>query len=278
MLKQIVNNKQALVGLIMIGIVIIVMIIAPLISPNSPVQGDLSMRFAKRSINYPLGGDQLGRCNYTRLIYGTRYSIGIAIPVLILTAILSIVTGTIAAYYKGIVDQVFVAICDIGMAFPPMIIVLTLVGSLGKSIANLIIAIVFALWFWNAKIVRSFVLVESHKKYVLAAKISGSSNSKIILKHIIPNIMPSLVVFFSLSISDIIIMISSFSFLGLGVESSLPEWGSMISIAKKFIYSKPYMALYPGFCIFFTAIGFNIFGEALRDINAIDNKVKYEKY
>lgn len=264
--KEMLKNKQAVIDLSMILTVTVVMIFAPLLAINNPIQGDLADRFSENSDKYPLGTDQLGRCIYSRLIYGSRYSLGIALPVLVLASMISLITGTIAAYYGGLIDRIFVGICDIVMAFPPMIVVLTLVGSYGQGISSLIMAIILAIWVWNAKIVRSYVLIERNKMYIIASKVAGCSDFKIILRHIIPNILPPLIVFYSLSVGEIIIMISSFSFLGLGVETSTPEWGAMINEARKFTYSRPYFVLYPGFCIFFTAVGFNLLGEALKDI------------
>lgn len=266
MISKILKNKQAVIGLTMILIVVFLAIFSPLLSPNDPMKGNIIDKFETNTDDYPLGTDQLGRCICSRLIYGARYSLGIAIPSLLIIMTISIILGTVTAYYGGIIDRIFLSICDIVMAFPPLVIVLALVASLGQGILNLMFAIIFGMWVWYTKMVRSYVLTEKNKEYISAARINGSSDIKIIFKHIIPNIFPCMVVLFSLGVGDVIIMISGFSFLGLGMEASIPEWGSMLNLSKKYFYSRPELMFYPGFCIFFTVVGFNIFGEGLRDI------------
>lgn len=269
MIKKILKNKQAILGMLIIGIVVIVAIFAPIIATNDPMKTDIIKKFHKASMQYPLGTDQLGRCVYSRIIYGARYSLGISVPILFIIALFSIIFGTSMAYIGGIADYILIGICDLAMAFPPLVIVLSLIGILGQGTFNLIVAMALSMFAWYAKIVRSYVLIEKNKEYVIASKISGSTDKKVILKHILPNIFPSLIVFFSIGIGSMILMISGFSFLGIGVEAGKPEWGAMLCEAKQYIYSRPYMIFYPGFSILFTVTGFNLFGESLRDIVSI---------
>ncbi len=266
MLKKIYKNKQAMVGLIMIFIVLFIAVFAPIIAINDPEEINPMNKFVKTSPHYPLGADQLGRCVFSRLVYGARYSLGISIPTLFILALISISIGTISAYLGGRFDDIFSIISDIFMAFPPLIVVLSLVGALGQGIRNIVAAVVFSMWVWFAKIVRSFVLMEKNKEYIIASKIAGCSDYKIIMSHIIPNILPSLIVCFSTGIAGLMLMISGFSFLGLGIEAGAAEWGSMLSSGRAYLYSHPSLIVYPGICILFTAAGFNLFGEALRDI------------
>lgn len=266
MVKKILKNKQAVLGLLMILVIAVIAIFAPFIAVNHPEEIDPAEKFAEASLKYPLGTDQLGRCIFSRLIYGARYSLGIAVPVLFILAVVSILTGTISAYIGGGFDRVFTVICDIFMSFPPLLVVLSLVGALGQGIFNIMVAAVFSMWVWFAKVVRSYVLLEKKKGYIIAAKIAGCSDIKIIALHIIPNILPSLLVYFSTGIAGMMLMISGFSFLGLGIEAGVPEWGAMLSSGKAYLYSRPLLLIYPGICILFTAAGFNLFGEALRDI------------
>lgn len=273
MIRKIIKNKQAFIGLVMILFIVTIAVFAPTIATNDPMKVDVVNKFHNISSEYPLGTDQLGRCVYSRLVYGARYSLGIAIPILLIISILSIILGTSIAYIGGIVDRIFIGICDILMAFPPLVVLLALVGALGQGTLNLVLAMILSMWAWYAKIVRSYVLVEKNKDYIASARIAGSTDIKIIFKHIIPNVLPSLIVFFSIGIGSMILMISGFSFLGMGVEAGRPEWGAMLSGAKQYIYSRPYMIFYPGFCILFTVAGFNLFGEALRDIMSSKQEV-----
>lgn len=266
MIKKILKNPRAMIGIIIISTLAVLAIFAPIIAPNNPQEIDILTKFAQPSDKYPLGTDELGRCVLSRLIYGTRYSIGVAIPIVLVVGLISVVLGTLAAYYGGIVDRVFVVLMDIVMAFPPLVIILALIGSLGQSLTNLFLSMIIALWTWYGKIVRSYVLQEKKKDYITAAKISESSDFKILVKHIIPNVIPILLVNFTIGIGSVIVMISGFSYLGLGVGAGVPEWGAMLSNAKQYFYSNPQFIIYPGVCILITVTGFNLLGEAIRDI------------
>ncbi|QOR36166.1 ABC transporter permease subunit [Clostridium sp. 'deep sea'] len=266
MFTKVLKNKQAVLGLLMIITVLIIAIFAPLIAVNDPLDIQPELKFKKSQSQFPLGTDQLGRCVFSRLVYGARYSLGIAIPTIIIVACLSLVLATFSAYYGGFIDRVFSIISDIFMSFPPLLVVLSLVGSLGQGVKNIVIAVVFSMWVWYAKVVRSYVILEKNKGYVTAAIVSGCSDLQVIVKHIIPNILPSLIVYYSTGIAGMILMVSGFSYLGLGLEAGVPEWGAMLSKGKSYLYSYHKLILYPGLFILFTAGGFNIFGEAFRDI------------
>lgn len=266
MVQKALKNKQAMIGLIMIFIVVCIAIFAPFMVANNPEEINPIYKFAKPSTEFPLGTDQLGRCIFSRLIHGARYSLGISIPILITLVIISMFIGTISAYIGGRLDRFFSIVFDIFMAFPPLLVILSLVGALGQGILNIMVAIAFSMWVWFAKIVRTNVLLEKKKGYITASKVAGCSDSKIIIQHIIPNILPSLIVYFSTGVARTMLMISGFSFLGLGIGAGVAEWGAMLSNGKTYLYSHPLLIVYPGICILFTAAGFNLFGEALRDI------------
>jgi ABC-type dipeptide/oligopeptide/nickel transport system permease subunit len=266
MAREIIKNKQAMLGIVMILIVVTVAIFAPFIAPNNPNDINTVIKFAPAGGKYPLGTDQLGRCVLSRLVYGARYSLGIAVPTLMILAAISMILGTFAAYVGGKLDHFFSIVCNIFMAFPPLVVVLSLAGVIGQGILNIIVSVVLSMWVWFVKVIRSYVLIEKGKEYVTSAHIAGSSDFKIIIKHILPNILPMMIVYFSTSIAALILMVSGYSFLGIGIDGNVPEWGSMLSSARSFLYSNPKLVLYPGFCILFTAAGFNLFGEALRDI------------
>lgn len=266
MIKKTLRNRQALAGLIIIVLVMAVAVFAPLLMPNDPNQIDVLKKFLHASAEYPLGTDQLGRCVLSRLMIGARYSLGIAVPSLLAVGVMGIMLGTAAAYIGGRFERVFLVICDIFMAFPPLVIVLSLVGALGQGIGNILIAVFFSTWVWFAKVVRTYARIEQNKEYVTASKIAGCSGLRIIVRHIIPNILPQCIVYLSTGIASVILMVSSFSFLGLGFEKGVAEWGAMLSEARANFYTYPSFVLYPGACILLAAAGFNLFGEALRDI------------
>ena len=266
MINKALHNKQALAGLIIILFIVTVAVFAPFLMPNDPNKIDVLEKFLPAGNEYPLGTDQLGRCVLSRLIIGARYSLGIAIPSLLAVGVMGITLGTMAAYTGGRLERIFLMSCDIFMAFPPLVIVLSLVGALGQGGGNILIAVFFSTWVWFAKVVRTYAKLEKNKDYVTASKIAGCSDMRIIVRHIIPNILPQCIVYLSTGIASVILMVSSFSFLGLGFEKGVAEWGAMLNEAKANFYTNPSMVLYPGACILLAAAGFNLFGEALRDI------------
>lgn len=266
MLRKIRRNPQAMTGLAMITAILLAALLAPLLAPNDPTAVNIANTYAKASAQYPLGTDEMGRCVLSRLLFGARYSLGIAVPTLVLLAVFSTVVSTACAYIGGRTDRVFSAVCDVFMAFPPLLIAVTLIGSLGHGITNIIISIVFSMWVWFAKIVRTFVLQEKSKEYVTACRVAGCSDLQIVAGHILPNVLPQLIVYFSTGIASIVLTVSGYAFLGFGFETGTPEWGAMFSQASSYLYSHPMLIVYPGLCIIFTTAGFNLFGEALRDI------------
>lgn len=266
MLKAVFKNPQAVVGLFIIFVVLLTAVFAPWIATQDPNAINPIDKFSPSSSAYPLGTDQLGRCIFSRLVFGARYSLFIAIPILICLVGISMTLGVLSAYFGGLFDKILIVICTVFIAFPPLVIVMSLIGSLGQGAVNISIAIIVSMWVWFVRVIRTFTLEQKRREYVTAAKISGCGHFKIITKHILPNIAPSLIVYFSTGVSSIILMISGFAFLGIGMETGIPEWGAMLNDGRTFIYSRPYMLLYPGLCILFTAAGFNLFGETLRDI------------
>ncbi len=260
------KNKQALLGLALMLLVIMIAVFAPFLAPHDPHKIDALSKFLPASREYPLGTDHLGRCVLSRLIFGARYSLGIAVPILLVLGVIGLALGTAAAYLGGRLERVFLVVCDIFMAFPPLVIVLSLVGALSQGVEIIVAAVIFSMWVWYAKVIRTYAGIEKAKDYILAAKIAGCSDLRIIVQHIIPNILPQCLVILSTGVASFILMISSFSFLGLGFEAGTPEWGAMLNQARSSFYSHPRLVIYPGLCILITAAGFNLFGEALRDV------------
>lgn len=266
MFCKILRNPQAIIGLSMISVVLCAAIFAPALAPNNPNEMDIMNLYAAPSAAYPLGTDEMGRCILSRLIFGARASMSLALPSLVLLAVFSTLAATVCAYSGGIADRIFDICSNIFMAFPPFLIAATLVGTFESNRVGIVLSIVFAMWVWSARIVRTYVLAEKDKPYVTTCRMSGCGEARIIFRHIIPNILPHLIVYFSTSLAGLVIMISSYAFLGIGLEAGTAEWGAMFINAKQFIFSHAELLFYPGLCILFAAAGFNMFGEALRDI------------
>ncbi len=266
MLKKIFKNPQAVVGLALIIAVIAAALCAPLLAPHKPEETNLAFKFASPCAEYPLGADELGRCELSRLLYGARYSMGISLPVLLALAFIGLFLGTLSACGGRTADHVLTFICDVFISFPQLMIAIAVIGIMGSGVRPIIVAIIAAMWAWFTRVVRSYAVLEMGKDYILAARLSGCGTVKLIFLHLIPNILPQFIVYLSTGVAASIVMVSGFAFLGLGLSGETPEWGAMLSSARTTLYSHPEMLVYPGLCILIAAAGFNLFGEALRDI------------
>ncbi len=271
MTKKILKNPQAIIGIVLIATMIFMALFAPVLSPHPPEEVNPANKNQGFSREYPLGTDRLGRCELSRLIYGARYSLGIALPSLFLLALVGMFIGAMTAYFGKTVDKVFVIICNIFIAFPAIMIAISLIGTFGNSITTVMISIVVSMWAWFVKMGRSFCLLESKKDYIISAKMAGCSHVRILIRHIIPNALPQFMVYVVTGVSSVILMVSGFSFLGLGLPSGTAEWGAMMNDARTSMYSNPSLIVLPGIFILMTAAGFTLFGEALRDILSMED-------
>lgn len=266
MLKKTLKNPQAVLGLSVMALFLLTALFAPVLAPNEPDKIDILAKYRPPGGAFPLGTDGLGRCVLSRLLYGARSSMMLALPSLAIVGLCGTVLGTAAAYLGGVFERVFIIVCDIFMAFPPLVMAISLVGALGVGMMNIAAAVFFSAWVWFAKVVRTWALIEKGKDYITASKIAGCSRTGIIFRHIIPNILPQCAVYLSTGIASMIIMVSGFAFLGLGFPAGTAEWGVMLNEAQANFHAHPELLIYPGLCILLAAVGFNLFGEALRDI------------
>lgn len=270
MLKKILSNKQCIIGLLMIILIVFIALFSEPIAPNDPNQIDNYNKFSPPSLQYPLGTDQLGRCQLSRLIVGTSYSVGITFPIIILIAIIGLSIGLLAAYKGGILESFTSGMSNVFMAFPSLVVAISLVSVFGSGTVTIVTAIVIAKWAWSYKMVKACAESESVKNYILSAKFAGESEMSIIFRQIMPNILPQFIVFLSTTIASSILMISSFSFLGISLGITVPEWGNMLNEGRMYFLREPKLILYPGLCLFITASAFNLFGEGMRDVLAKD--------
>lgn len=259
------SQKTAAVCSVILAVLFLLSIMAPWIAPHDPVQVNLAIKLQSPSWDYPLGTDQLGRCNLSRLLYGSLISLGFASLIFISSLLIGLLIGTFAGYKGGIIDQVLMRFCEGVMAFPTLVLVLGLVGILGPGLPQVILAMIMVQWVYYARMFRGMVLSLRERNFITAAKISGSSQWTIIGRHIVPNVLPPIVVMGTLEIGWAIMDIAAMSFLGLGVQPPSPEWGSMIHEGKSYIRSNPELMLYPGIMILIIVVTFNILGEALSD-------------
>ncbi|WP_238654460.1 nickel ABC transporter permease subunit NikC [Paenibacillus piscarius] len=240
-------------------------LLAPWISPHDPVRVNLAAKLSPPSWQYLLGTDQLGRDNLSRLLYGTRISLGFAALIFAASLGVGLLAGVAAGYRGGWLDAVLMRLCDGIMAFPSMILVFGLIGILGPGLSQLVIALMLVQWVYFARMFRNMIVSLKERNFITAARISGSSSWQIMRRHLIPNILPSVVVIGTLEMGWAIMDISAMSFLGLGVQAPTPEWGAMLNEGKSFIRNHPELMLYPGLMIIMVVASFNLLGEALSE-------------
>mgnify|MGYP000951067856 FL=1 len=264
-LSSIIRQRKTKIGLAIAIIFILIAIFAPLIAPNDPTLVDVTVKLQNPSLKYPFGTDQLGRCVFSRIVFGSRYSLFYSFTVLAITLIIGLPIGMISGYVGGKWDTAIMRVIDIFLAMPSFIIVLAIAGSFGTSGKNLILAMSMSYWANYARVSRALTLKIKGESYFQALKAGGLSHTRIIFKHVLRNIMPSIIALATVEIGSIILAIAGFSFIGLGVKPPTPEWGIMLSESRPFIQTFPQLMMYPGLTIMLIVFGVNILGEGVQD-------------
>lgn len=260
------KSKWALIiSAVILIVFFLVSILAPWISPNDPIQVNLAIKLSSPSWEYPLGTDHLGRCNLSRLLYGARVSLGFASLIFAASLGFGLIVGMVAGFKGGWIDLLLMRFCDGVMAFPNLVLVLGIVGLLGPGLWQVVTALMMVQWVYYARMIRGMVVSMKEQNFIAAARISGSSTWKIIRRHLLPNVLPPIMVMGTLEMGWAIMDISALSFLGLGIQPPTPEWGAMIQEGKAFIRSQPELMVYPGLMILFVVISFNVLGESLSE-------------
>lgn len=266
------GNRLAIAGLMIIVALILIAALAPFIAPHSPVIGDLAGARLRPPLTdgYVLGTDGQGRDVLSRLIHGSRITLAVVALVAIIAAPVGLVVGTVSGYAGGWVDAVLMRITDIFLAFPKLVLALAFVAALGPGIENAIIAIALTSWPPYARIARAETMTFRKSDFIAAVKLMGASPVRIVLKHVIPLCLSSLIVRVTLDMAGIILTAAGLGFLGLGAQPPMPEWGAMIADGRRFILDQWWVAAMPGFAILIVSLGFNLLGDGLRD--ALDPK------
>jgi len=260
------KNRLALVGIIIVIMVVVVAFLAPLIEIHDPLQQNISNRLQTPSWEHFFGTDHLGRDVWSRIVHGSRVALMVGIIAVGIGIIFGTPIGAISGYYRGKVDEVIMRIMDSLLAFPPILMALVVVTILGASLFNTMIAIGVDYIPRFARVIRGSVLSEREKEYVEAGRMVGEANLSILFRQILPNSLSPLIVQSTVFIAYAMLTEAALSFLGLGIQPPNPSWGSMLNEAKLFIESDPYLAIIPGLAISITVLGFNLFGDGLRDI------------
>ena len=264
--------KPGVVALFVIGFLTVVAIVPDLFAPYSYQEAETRLRGGSPSVSHPLGYDNIGRDILSRIIHGTRVAYTVAFIAMAVSLVIGVTVGALAGYFGGWVDAILSRITDALMAFPTLVLLLVLSAVFGGSVLTTALIIGVTVWSTYARVVRADVLSARERDYVLAAQSIGSSDSRIIFRHVLPNVVGPVIVIASLSVGSIIIFEAALSFLGLGVQPPTPSWGVMLSESRPFIAIYPHMPIAPGVMIFITVLAFNLIGDGLRD--ALDPRQK----
>lgn len=264
--RELRNNKLALFGVLILFMLVFIAIFAPFIAPHDPVDQELKKRLSPPSSEYPLGTDHLGRCILSRLLYGARISLPIAVIVVGITFAIGVTTGAISGYLGGIADEIIMRIVDVFLTFPGLILALGIIAALGPGLFNAMIALVIVGWAGYTRIVRGSVLSVKEKEFVEGARGLGASDSYILVRHILPNVIAPVIPMAMLGMGYVILAVAGLSFLGLGAQPPTPEWGAMLNDGRVFMRSAPQLMIFPGLAIMITVLAFNFLGDGLRDV------------
>jgi len=265
------RNNLAIISLVILAVIIILAVFAPVFTRYEYAKQDLTVLLQSPNSEHWFGTDNFGRDIYTRILYGARISLMIALVVVIMSSGLGCIFGALAGYFKKL-DLVIMRIVDVLAGIPSLLLAIVLAASFGAGTRNMIIALGISYAPACIRIVRSSVLGIRKQEFIEAAVSIGADNSRIILRHILPNALSPIIVQSTLNIARALISSSTLSFLGLGVQPPSPEWGAMLATGRNYIQQYPYMVIVPGLAIFVTTYALNLFGDGLRD--ALDPRLK----
>lgn len=259
-------NPLAMSGLIIAVVLVVMSMLAPLLATYAPSAQDLANRLATPSATHWLGTDELGRDVYSRLLYGGRITLGMVLAVVILVAPIGLAVGCIAGYFGGWADTALMRVTDIFLAFPRLILALAFVAAIKPGISSAVFAIALTAWPPYARLARAETLTIRNTDFIAAVRLTGATSWRIVLRHVAPLCLGSLIVRVTLDMSSIILTAAALGFLGMGAQPPSPEWGSMIASARRFFLEQWWVPLIPGIAIFVASLAFNLLGDGLRDV------------
>jgi peptide/nickel transport system permease protein len=265
-IKLIWSHWSARIGLVISIFIVFIAIFAPFIAPRDYAQTDLKHRLEPPSPDFPFGTDELGRCIFSRVIYGSRIALWVGILVVLVEALVGVTLGIIAGYWEGWIDRVISFLSDSIWALPPIVLALGVVTVIGPGISQVVTAIAIVSWPPFTRVSRAKVLSIKNREFVIAAKAIGESDISIIARYILPNIIPSILVLATLTLPTAILSTTALSFLGFGAQPPTPDWGDMIAKGMGYLQIAPWISAFPGIFLVITSLGFNLLGDGLRDL------------
>lgn len=269
---ELLKNRQIILSLIILGGLLFMAMFAGILAPYDYTEKDLQNRLQPPSSDHLFGTDHLGRDILTMVMYGARASLFVGFAVVSVSLAIGVILGVLAGYYGSWLDELIMRLTDSFLAFPSMFLALAITAFLGQGMENMMLALIAVEWTVFARVARGSTLDVKTKGYVRAARWIGASNSYVMIKHVLPNIISPVLIMASLGIGNVILAAAGLSFLGLGVQPSTPEWGAMLNAGRTYVTTAPWLMFFPGLFIMMTVLAFNYFGDGLRD--ALDQKMK----
>ena len=270
--KRLIRNFAFTSGLILTVTLIVIALAAPIIAPADPFEQDTARRLEPPSREHPLGLDDLGRDVWSRIVWGSRVSLRVGFSVVIIASLIGVTLGAISGYFGGMIDVLVMRLCDILLAFPGILLAIALVAVLGPSLNNVVLALATIGWVGYARLVRGQVLKVREMEYVTAAKALGARSPRVILRHVLPNVINPVIVMATLGLAGAILAEAALSFLGLGVQPPTPSWGAMLTAGRRYLGLANHLAIFPGAAIMLAVMGLNFLGDGL--IDALDPKYR----
>ena len=270
--RRLKRNKAAIVGGVIVFLFVLVALLAPILAPYPPNEGDLALRLKPPSAAHWLGTDALGRDILSRVIYGAQVSLQIQVAAVLIALVLGTLLGMFGGYYGGLTDNVIMRFMDILLAFPGIFLAISIIAVLGPGLLNLMLAAGIYSVPQFARIVRGSILSLKEKEFIEAARAAGESDTSILFRYLLPNSMAPIIIQTTLRMATVLLTASGLSFLGLGVQPPRAEWGAMLSTARPYLITSPHVATFPGLAIMLVVMGFNLFGDGLRD--SLDPRLK----
>ena len=261
------RHGRGVLGLIIAALVVVAAVAAPLLVAQDPLRSDFAVGLKPPGTpGHPLGTDQLGRDQLARVLYGARVALFIGLCCVLLTAVVGGLAGLLAGYYEGWLGAVVMRVADVQLSFPFILLALTINAIVGLGLRNIIVSLSVAGWVVYARVVRGEVLSVKEREFVHAAQALGLGRARLLFRHILPNVAPSIVIVASLQFAQFIVAEAAISFLGFGVQPPTPAWGSMLSESRDYLYVAWWLAAFPGAALAVTALGINLVGDWLRDV------------
>ncbi|HET7876973.1 MAG TPA: ABC transporter permease [Methylomirabilota bacterium] len=267
------RHALGILGLTLAALAVLAALGAPLLTPHDPLVGDFAAGLKPPGTpGHPFGTDQLGRDLLARVLYGARIALFIGLCTALITAVAGGLLGLVAGFFGGRLGAVIMRIADVQLSFPFILLALTINAIVGLGLRNIIISLSAAGWVVYARVVRGEVLSVKQRDYIQAAAALGMGRARVLFRHVLPNVAPSIVILASLQVSQFIVAEAAISFLGFGVQPPTPAWGSMLSESRDFLYAAWWLAAFPGAALALTALGVNLVGDWLRDV--LDPKLR----